>query len=139
MFAGLEVSKKGEYPITVGSGFSTAWIILSPNVIRFTGIAHPQVVIITSVDGLNKNKQVIENMKKGTLLIDESLTIPSTGAQVFSKAFKDKTGAKGAALCAVAFWLDQAKVISWGGLMKAVETSKHKEALKKAIEAAKEL
>lgn len=139
MLAGLNATKKGEYPITVGTGYSIAEIILSPEQIQFTGITNPQVAIITSEDGLKKNKQKIENMKNGTLFIDETLSPPSTNAQLIAKAFRKTAGAKGAALCAATFWLNQSRFIPKEALIEAAEASKHPTALKKAAKSAKKL
>lgn len=141
MLAGLEVSKKGEFPVTVGSGFSNAELILSPEPIQFTGIAHPQVVIISSKEGLNKNNEIIENMRGGTLVIDKSLPLPSTDARVrvLTGNFREVAGSRGATICAVAFWLECLGLIPREALIEAAEMSKHAELLKVAMNSTKKL
>jgi pyruvate/2-oxoacid:ferredoxin oxidoreductase beta subunit/Pyruvate/2-oxoacid:ferredoxin oxidoreductase gamma subunit len=135
MIAGLEVSKKGIYPVTVGSGFSTSEIILSPDRINFTGIVDPDVVIIVSDEGLQSNIEVISNMNKGLLVIDDSLTAPETGARVISGNFRGKAGKRGAALCAIAFWLRKEEIIPVDALLDASGVSKHSESMVKSIDA----
>jgi len=135
MVAGLEVSKKGIYPVTVGSGFSTSEIILSPDPINFTGIVDPDVVIVVSEDGLQSNIETISNMNKGILVIDDSLTAPETGARVISGNFRGEVGSRGAALCAIAFWLRKEEVIPVDALLDASGASKHSESMVKSINA----
>ncbi len=65
MRSGLHVTQKGSYPVTVGGvGFSTAEINLSKEDIHFHGINIPDLVVITSKEGLNHSKRRIGLMKK---------------------------------------------------------------------------
>lgn len=139
MMAGLEVSKKGEYPVTVGSGFSTARVIVSPKKIEFTGIDQPDNVIITSSEGLDYGRDEIESMNEGTVLVDGSLDPPRVEAELTAKGFRDKAGSKGAALCALAYWVDQTDFIPIEALFEVAETSKHSESLKESIRQATDL
>jgi pyruvate/2-oxoacid:ferredoxin oxidoreductase beta subunit len=100
MRSGLEVTLKGSYPVTVGVGFSTAEVNLSPGPIHFHGIGVPDMVLITSADGLNHNRARIAGMKEGLLLIDDSLDVPPTGAEVVRHDFRG-IGARSAALYGV--------------------------------------
>jgi len=91
--AGYEVTQKGSYPVTVGVGFSTSEMIISPETIHYHGTTVPDVVIITSEDGLKHNLKKIKSMKKGLLLIDSSLAVPDTNATVKTfdfRSFGDK-------------------------------------------------
>ena len=54
--AGLNTTMKGEYPITVGTGFSVAEVILDKNEIHYTGLQDPDFAVIVTADGLNKVK-----------------------------------------------------------------------------------
>ena len=51
---------KRSYPVTVGVGFSTAEINLSKEDIHFHGINIPDLVVITSKEGLNHSKDVLD-------------------------------------------------------------------------------
>lgn len=137
--AGLEVSKKGKYPVTVGSGFSTGEIILSPGRIDFTGIVSPDVVIAVSEDGLQNNMEIITRMEEGTLIIDDSLSSPETDARVISRGFRAEAGGKGSALCAISFCLREEGIIPIEALIEASQATRHSESLVKAIEASRKL
>ena len=120
----LEVTKKGRYPVTVGTGFSTAEIIVSPAPIHFTGIVNPDIVIITSKDGLEYCKAMIEQMKGGILFIDESIEIPQTKAKVIRHDFCGHAGARNAALYAIFFFLRSNPIIPIESLVNTVKKSK---------------
>lgn len=120
--SGLHATKKGSYPVTVGVGFSTAEIILSPRQIHFHGITEPDTIIITSKDGLAHNMERIMGMKGGMLFIDESLESPETGARVISHNFR-QLGAKNAAIYAVFFFVQDSGLIPLPALIKVIEDS----------------
>ncbi len=54
--AGLNTTMKGEYPITVGTGFSVAEVILDKEEIHYTGLLDPDYAVIVTEDGLHKIK-----------------------------------------------------------------------------------
>ncbi len=97
---GYHVTQKGSYPVTVGVGFSTAEVIISPRPVMYHGIDIPDMVVITSVDGLEHCRRRIEAMKGGSLFIDSSLECPPTGAGVVAHDFRS-VGARNAALFAL--------------------------------------
>ncbi len=98
--SGLNVTRKGSYPVTVGVGFSTAELIISPALIDYHGIDVPDVVVITSGDGLVHCRRKVEDMKKGMLFIDFSLDVPETGAKVYRHDFRS-IGSRSACLYAL--------------------------------------
>ncbi|MBW6498014.1 MAG: 2-oxoacid:acceptor oxidoreductase family protein, partial [Bacteroidales bacterium] len=120
MRSGLSITQKGSYPVTVGVGFSTAEINLSPEEIHFHGIAVPDIVVITSADGLAHNKQRISKMKEGYLFIDESLDVPPTGAKVIQKDFRG-IGARSASIFSVFFLAMKTGIISTESIFKTIE------------------
>lgn len=136
MRTGLEVSKKGEYPVTVGSGFSTTEVIMSPRKIEFTGIDSPDNVIMVSSAGLNHSYSEVQSMQSGLFIADQSLELPKNGAEVITKPFRDKAGGKGAALSGLTYWLKKVGIFPLEALVRAAETSKHSDALKESIEVA---
>jgi pyruvate/2-oxoacid:ferredoxin oxidoreductase beta subunit/Pyruvate/2-oxoacid:ferredoxin oxidoreductase gamma subunit len=95
--SGYQVTQKGSYPVTVGVGFSTSEVNISPEAIHYHGMASPNAILVTSLDGLNHQMKRINAMKDGLLLIDSSLEEPSTGAKVVSHDFRI-AGPKNAAL-----------------------------------------
>lgn len=108
---GLHATKKGSYPVTVGVGFSTAEILLSPRPIHFTGISVPDAVIATSADGLGKVRGLIEKMTTGTVYLDASLDAPATKATVIKHDFRGPLGGRSAVLVALTMLLDRAGVM----------------------------
>jgi len=109
--SGLHATKKGSYPVTVGVGFSTAEIILSPDPIAYHGVNQPDVLIITSSDGLAHNRERIQAMEKGTLWIDKSLRPPETMAEVQVYDFRDRAGRRNAAICSLLKFARETKFI----------------------------
>ncbi len=101
MACGLSVTKKGSYPVTVGVGFSTSEVILSPEGINYTGIAAPDAVLATSVEGLAKVGPHVESMTSGTVLIDAGLEKPWTGAEILQADYRTPLGARNASLVSV--------------------------------------
>jgi len=97
---GLHITQKGSYPVTVGVGFSTAELNISPYRIEYNGMENPDAVLITSLDGLNHNRKIINEMTDGLLIIDTSLEIPKTGAKVHAADFRI-AGSRNAALGSV--------------------------------------
>lgn len=116
------VTQKGIYPVTVGVGFSTAEIVISPDPILYHGIEVPDVVVVTSGDGLAHCRKKIESMREGMLFIDSGLERPSTGAVVYSYDFRS-TGARSACLYALFRFAADSGFLSTEALMRAVNVS----------------
>lgn len=109
MLAGLNTTKKGSYPVTVGVGFSASEIIVSPQPILYTGSPIPDVLIITSQDGLNYARTAAGKMKSGLLLIDESLDAPVTGATVIKVPFRERVGVRNSAIYSIFWYINHSK------------------------------
>ncbi len=72
---GLYTTQKNDNPVTVGTGYSTAELKVSPTPIGFTGIEQPDVVIVTSRDGLQRI-QGVKRLWRGVprfYLVEEQL------------------------------------------------------------------
>lgn len=123
MAAGLYATKKGSYPVTVGVGFSTAEVILSRSPIFYHGVEEPDVVVITSMDGLRNQQDRIRALQKGVLWIDASLPVPETGAEVRIRDFRGRAGARHAALYALWTVLWETGVLPPAALLEAVRES----------------
>ena len=125
MRCGLQVTKKGSYPVTVGVGFSASPIILSPEPILYTGAPEPDVVIVTSEDGLKFAQNLISNMQEDKLLIiDSTLTIPETKAKMIVHHFRERAGGRNAMIMALFEYLKQYRIIPMEALMKQFLSSK---------------
>ncbi len=119
LLSALHVTQKGSYPVTVGVGFSTAELNISPNEINYNGMQNPDAILVTSNDGLTHNMKRINGMKKGILIIDSSLEIPQTGAKVYKSDFRS-TGARNAALASLLRFVEFTGIISRDSISDAV-------------------
>lgn len=124
MMAGLQVTKKGSYPVTVGVGYSTTEIIVSPAPILYTGISEPDVVIITSQEGLDNCRTTIEKMRSGVLCLDESLEPPQTHTKVVHYDFRGRAGARSSALYALLWLLLAKNIFPLQAMVEAIKSSK---------------
>ena len=91
---GLEVTKKGHYPVTVGTGFSAVEMILSPAPIEFAGTRKTGWAVVSSSDGMDYLAKRIGKMEGGSVLLDSSSAAPATGAEVRSGDFRGAVNAR---------------------------------------------
>jgi len=134
ILAGLHASMKGEYPITVGTGFSVAEVILSKDPINYTGLEKPSVVLAVTDDGWIKVKdRIAENTQ---VFVDAKLATETTFEV---KPFFKVAGKKGAALSAVSHWMRESGALPIASLLKVVENHKHATSLIDAINSAEKL
>jgi len=90
MFAGLNVTQKDDYPITVQTGHSVAEIIVSPETIDYTGISSPDYFLLISEDGLKRTRARVEKLPATcTLIADASISLPETKAKVVQLDFSE--------------------------------------------------
>lgn len=132
--SGLYATMKGEYPITVGTGFSVAEVILSKEHIYYTGLESPDVALVLTDDGWLKIKNRMSDHT--TLYVDEKVDTSGMGN---SLSFTKVAGKKGAALCAVAHWMQDKKLLEKESLQKVVEKHKYADSLNQAIKSAERL
>lgn len=124
MLAGLEVTQKNDNPVTQGTGFSVSEVILNSEEILFTGIEEPDAVLVVSADGVAELRRtgVFARVTPETLVLaDNELSLPELPAPVRRFSFRKSTGAKLAALAAVASWLDATRVLPMDALWAALE------------------
>lgn len=127
--AGLHVSKKGSYPVTVGIGYSSSDIIISPDPILYTGSPNPDVMLITSADGLDFSLATLANMDHGKLFIDDGLAVPDTNAMVVQHPFRSITNARSAALYSLMYYLSHSAPFPVQALLDLVKNDKVSERL----------
>ncbi len=122
--SGLNATKKGSYPVTVGVGFSAAEIILSSAEILYTGSPNPDAVCVSSADGLEYARKTITNMKGGKLFIDSSLPVPETKAEVFTFPFRERGGAKNASIYSIFYLLKETGIYPVEALLSVFNENK---------------
>jgi pyruvate/2-oxoacid:ferredoxin oxidoreductase beta subunit/Pyruvate/2-oxoacid:ferredoxin oxidoreductase gamma subunit len=98
---GLQVSKKGSYPVTVGIGFSAAEVIFSPGEIHYTGSPEPDHVIVLTDDGRDYAKSLIASMTHGIIWVDSGVTLPECKVDVRPFNFTERMGARNAAVYSI--------------------------------------
>ncbi|HKJ07414.1 MAG TPA: thiamine pyrophosphate-dependent enzyme [Flavobacteriaceae bacterium] len=126
ILAGLNATMKGEYPITVGTGFSVAEVILSKQQIHYTGLEKPHVVLAVTNEGF---KKVADKIEKNTVVYTDKSMETLYKTEPFTKL----AGKKGAALSAVAYWLNETKLFPVDLLLKVINGHKNEVHLEKAI------
>jgi len=84
--AGLNVTQKNEYDITVLRGACISDVILSPEEIGYTGITSPDIVLALSQEGV---KHLFDHLDKNALIIRaEKIHLPPCNAKVQQPDFK---------------------------------------------------
>ncbi len=116
---GLYASKKGTYPVTVGTGYSVAEVILSPQPILYTGVQIPDIAVVVSEEGLGYVRSMLS---AGLLIIDESLTPPASAAEIVRQPFQKTASRKNAALLALLFLLRRTNLLPVEALIEQVKT-----------------
>ncbi|MEW6508533.1 MAG: thiamine pyrophosphate-dependent enzyme [Bacteroidota bacterium] len=122
--SGLNVSKKGNYPVTVGVGFSSSDIIISPEEILFTGTKDPDIIIITSKEGLDYSSAIIKNSDKGIIFYDSSVSMPETKATLIKYDFRKRVPAKNVSLYALLYYVDYSKVFPLDAVIETLKNDK---------------
>jgi Pyruvate/2-oxoacid:ferredoxin oxidoreductase gamma subunit len=124
MTAGLNVTQKNEYNITVLRGPSIAELILSPEPIDFTGIEEPTAVLALAPEGVERRKAVFAEMDDTALVIrNHGVEIPETRARVVTVDFKgSRIKTVDHALAGLAALTNHGRVITLEMLRAALES-----------------
>ena len=89
ILAGLNVTQKNDYHITVMRGPSVTEVIVSPQAITYTGVGKPDVIIGLSQDGVRKRWGLFERIeKRARIILAAGVEIPTTDAEVEEVDFK---------------------------------------------------
>ncbi len=125
--AGLHTTMKGEYPITVGTGFSVAEVILDKKDIHYTGLENPGIAVVVTEDGWHKIKKRIT--PQTTLYIDEKLTglVDVPVREMIVKPFSKIVNRKSVALLATAYMLKREQFFPPEALKKVLENHRLKD------------
>ncbi|MFZ5569513.1 MAG: thiamine pyrophosphate-dependent enzyme [Thermodesulfobacteriota bacterium] len=135
MSAGLRVTQKNDYHITVLRGPSISEIVLSPDDIDYTGIVRPGVVIAIGQEGVNARRNLFAGLDA------ESLVVKAPGIQLPPHPGTDipadfsKHGVKREDWALASLWVMARleKAIHAEMLRSALSTRFHGEALESAL------
>lgn len=112
--SGLHVTQKNDNPVTQGSGFSLSELRMSPRPIGFTGIEHPDLVLVTSDVGAReiRSQGWLGKLDKASLVfVDESLDGDWSDPRMRRAPFRKVFGQKAAALGGLVYLLCRRKVV----------------------------
>jgi len=89
MTAGLHVSQKNEYNITVLRGPSISELILSPTPIGYTGAQQSSIIVALADEGVSRRRHVFETLTDDALVIRaDDVQIPKCRAEIITVDFK---------------------------------------------------
>ena len=81
--AGLNTTQKNEYNITVLRGPSISELILSPEVIDYTGIESPSVIVALDQEGVDRRRDMFGSLDSKTLILQSSgVEVPAGKARI---------------------------------------------------------
>jgi pyruvate/2-oxoacid:ferredoxin oxidoreductase beta subunit len=96
LHAGLHVSQKNDYDITVLRGPSISEMILSPQAIDYSGIRQPSVVMALGPEGVARRKNLFADLDESCTVVQAAgVEVPGSRARIHRVDFKGQ-GFKGA-------------------------------------------
>lgn len=139
--AGLRVTQKNEYNITVMRGHSISEIILSPHEIGYTGIEKPTVILALSQEGVDRRVRIFNQLDRDTMIIKaRGIDLPSCHARIHQVDFKkQRIKAVNWALAALAVLAKLNKVIHIEMLQSALESKFKGKTLAAALDLVREV
>jgi 2-oxoglutarate/2-oxoacid ferredoxin oxidoreductase subunit beta len=89
MTAGLHVTQKNDYPITVLRGHSVSEVVMSTAAVEYTGIQAPRAVLALSAEGVRRRRELFGALDDQALIIAAKGTaLPRSPARVQTVDFK---------------------------------------------------
>jgi Pyruvate/2-oxoacid:ferredoxin oxidoreductase gamma subunit len=89
LHAGLSVTQKNDYDITVLRGPSISEMILAPQAVDFTGIQRPSVVVALGPEGVARRKKIFAALDEtGTVIQAAGVDVPAGHARTNRVDFK---------------------------------------------------
>jgi len=89
--AGMHVTQKNEFNITVMRGPSVTEIIISPEKITYTGIRQPHVIAALSREGVRARRDLFHQMRPdGIVILAKGVEIPGTAGKILEMDFKSR-------------------------------------------------
>jgi 2-oxoglutarate ferredoxin oxidoreductase subunit beta len=87
--AGMQVTQKSDYAITVMRGPSITELIISPEPIAYTGVERPDLIVALSEEGVRPRRELFDRMTpKGRVMSANGVAIPPTPAVIIRLDFK---------------------------------------------------
>ena len=124
MSCGLESTQKGNYPVTVGTGFSAAEIILSPDPIEFTGVRRIDWAVASSDDGMSYLTRKLESLTGGEILADSAVEVPDSNVRPRAADFRGTVARKDVNILMLFTLLAITGIFPSEALIKAVRATK---------------
>jgi len=122
--SGLHAAQQDDFPITVRKGFSVSSLIVSPDPILYTGLDHPDLVVLLSKDGTERFGDLSALAENCSVVVDNDLPIGDTPARVIPmvpSAWEKELAREAVSLAAVAFAFVVAGLIAPDLLSRAAE------------------
>jgi 2-oxoglutarate ferredoxin oxidoreductase subunit beta len=87
--AGMHVTQKSDYAITVMRGPSVTELIISPEPIIYPGVEQPDVVVALSREGVRRRRELLARMRpEGRIVAAKEVALPPTPARVLHVDFQ---------------------------------------------------
>ncbi|MCP3891835.1 MAG: 2-oxoglutarate synthase [Desulfobulbaceae bacterium] len=141
MSAGMNVSMKNDYNITVLRGQSVSEILMSPKKIGYAGSKKPSVVLALSDEGVQRRKNIFKTLPASTFVLKEkSVAIPETEAEVYEIDFKEyKVSKPDWALASLGVLAGKEKALTMEMLEFAIRSRFNAKLSEKAMETVKKV
>ena len=87
--AGMHVTQKNDYNITVMRGPSVSELVVSPEPILFAGVEEPDLIVALSSEGVTRRRELFGAMKRESrVFVAAGVEIPATAARITEVDFK---------------------------------------------------
>ena len=135
ILAGMQVTQKSDYHITVMRGPSVTELIVSPTPISYTGVESPDVIMALSQEGVNKCRDLFGRMKSGgRVILTAGVEIPTTAAETQETNFKaEGIKKKERALAALSMLAKSGEPVTQEMLREAINQSFNGKRLEEAL------
>lgn len=93
MAAGLQVTRKSDYPITVLRGHSVCEVVCSPQPVDYTGISSPDIVLALAPEGVERKQHIFGQVQRDGLIIKAAgVELPASNCRVIEIDFQRRCG-----------------------------------------------
>ncbi|MEE4166554.1 MAG: 2-oxoacid:acceptor oxidoreductase family protein, partial [Desulfocapsaceae bacterium] len=122
--AGMNVSMKSDYDITVLRGPSVSEILISSGKIGYSGLESPTAICALSDEGVRRRSSVFAGLPPDTIVVREkTITVPETAATIIDVDFREcKIKKENWALAAVAVLAKKTNVLNGEMLRCALQS-----------------
>lgn len=117
---GLHCTQKSDNPVTQGSGFSIAEVILSSGDILYTGIETPDAIVVVSNEGLSEleERHLLDSLTSESMLVaDKEIGTFLSKASTFVYPFRKEYGPDKAAVRALEYFVKVSGIFPAGTVL----------------------